>query len=211
MATGRFRTILQVSRRQKRVHVHLDSSGVRSLSHDEILMILRGADAMIAAGGRTQLAKVLKGSRDKAVIERGLEQVPAYGFYRELTLDEIIKRVDWMIEHDYLDITYSGRLPVLIFTERGWAIECEMRARELLHGFDLRLGQGPPFDLSDLKDRNRGMIMLLLDKVESSGRADFIPLLEAWGRIDYAKVRARIQGVIRALRTPDTNRAIRDI
>jgi len=44
------------------------------------------------------------------------------------------------------------------------------------------------------------MILLLLDKVEASGRRDFIPLLEAWRAIDYAKVRARITAVIRSLR-----------
>jgi hypothetical protein len=43
------------------------------------------------------------------------------------------------------------------------------------------------------------MILLLLDKLEASGRRDFIPILSAWAAIDYAKVRARIEQVIRAL------------
>jgi hypothetical protein len=72
-------------------------------------------------------------------------------------------------------------------------------AEELLRGFDTRLAAGPPYDLSDLKDRNRQMIMLLLDKVEASDRPELIPLLQAWMEIEYAKVRARIANVIRAL------------
>ena len=104
-----------------------------------------------------------------------------------------------MIEQGYLRIEYDYRLPVLVFTERGWEIEVETMAEELLRGFDDRLKAGPPYDFTDLKDRNRQMIMLLLDRLEASGRCDFIPLLRAWSEIDYAKVRARIARVIRSL------------
>jgi len=51
-----------------------------------------------------------------------------------------------------------------------------------------------------LKDRNRGMIMLLLDKVESTRDPKYVPLLEAWERIDCKKVRARIRRVIQYLK-----------
>jgi hypothetical protein len=188
-----------MSRRVQRVRYQLDASGVESLAAVEIAAILRGAASMIARGGRTQLTKLLKGSRDAAVIEHELDQNPSYGFYRNLTLEEILKRIDWMIENDYLRIEYSYRLPVLVFTPMGWAIELVTMANELLRGFDDRLSAGSPFDLSDLKDRNREMIFLLLDKIEASGRKDFVPLLQAWSAIDYAKVRARIARAIRTL------------
>ena len=55
------------------------------------------------------------------------------------------------------------------------------------------------YDMTYLKDRNRGMILLLLDKVEASGDRKYIPILEAWAEIDYKKVRRRIRGVIDAL------------
>lgn len=186
-------------RRVQRVPYRLDSSGVSDLDSREIAAILRGADTMIARGGRTQLAKLLKGSREASLIERGLDRCPSYGFFRELTIDEVLRRVDWVIEQEYLGIEYDYRLPVLVFTERGWAIEVETMSQELLRGFEARLNAGPPYDFSDLKDRNRQMIMLLLDRIEASGRRDFIPLLRAWSKIDYAKVRARIAKVIRSL------------
>ncbi|MEA2239327.1 MAG: hypothetical protein QOC81_4051 [Thermoanaerobaculia bacterium] len=186
-------------RRDQRVSYSLDASGVAALSDVEIAAILRGADAMIARGGRTQLSKLLKGSREATLIEHGLDQNPSHGFYRNLTLDEILKRIDWAILHEYLRVEYNYRLPVLVFTPKGWAIEVVIRAEELLRGFDARLAAEPPYDLSDLKDRNREMILLLLDKIEASGRRDFVPLLLAWSAIDYAKVRARIAGVIRTL------------
>jgi hypothetical protein len=191
-----------MSRKVKRVPYYLDSGGVRYLPAREIAAILRGADTMIGAGGRTQLSKLLKGSREKSVIEHGLDRCPSYGFYRELPIDEVLRHIDWMIENEYLRIEYSGRLPVLVFTNRGWAIEVETMAEELLRGFDERLAGGPPYDLSDLKDRNREMIFLLLDKIAASRRFDFIPLLRAWQQIDYQKVQARINGIIRAISSP---------
>lgn len=185
----------------------LDAGGVERLSAAEIMAILRGADAMIGRGGRTQLSKLLKGSREASVLDHGLHRNPSYGFYRDLSLDEILHRIDWVIEEEYLRIVYDYRLPVLVFTDRGWAIEMVTMAAELLRGFDERLAAGPPYDFSDLKDRNRGMIFLLLEMVAASGRPEFIPLLQAWSEIDYAKVRAKIGGVIRTLREEgDTTR-----
>jgi hypothetical protein len=186
-------------RRDQRVRYNLDASGVAALSDEELAAILRGADDMIARGGRTELSKLLKGSREAALVEHGLDQNPSHGFYRNLTLEEILKRIDWAIVHQYLRIEYNFRLPVLVFTPKGWAIEVNTMAEELLLGFDTRLAAKPPYDFSDLKDRNREMILLLLDKLEASGRIDFVPLLQAWSEIDYAKVRARIREVIRAI------------
>ncbi|WP_404349117.1 hypothetical protein LG311_01965 [Sutcliffiella horikoshii] len=38
---------------------------IDSLSHEEIKAVLRASDGIIASGGRTLLAKILKGSRLK--------------------------------------------------------------------------------------------------------------------------------------------------
>ncbi|HVT03181.1 MAG TPA: RQC-minor-1 family DNA-binding protein [Thermoanaerobaculia bacterium] len=190
-----------MSRRNvRRVPFHLDASGVKNLCHAELAAILRGADAMISRGGRGQLSKLLKGSREANILEHHLDLCPSHGYYRALSLEEILRRIDWAIEHEYLRVDYEYRLPVLFFTEAGWAIEMETMAAELLRGFEARLATGPPFDLSDLKDRNRPMILLLLDKLEASARPDFIPLLESWAGIEFAKVRARINRVIQTLR-----------
>jgi len=186
------------------VRFQLDAEGVESLDSAEIAAILRGADMMIGRGGRTQLSRVLKGSREANLLEHGLDRCPSYGFYRDLTTEEILRRIDWTIQQDYLSIGYSGRLPVLVFTEKGWAIEIVTMADELLRGFDDRLAAGPPFGLSDLKDRDRGMIFLLLDKVKDSRRWELIPLLRAWEEIDYQKVQARIRQTIRSITSPDS-------
>jgi hypothetical protein len=90
--------------------------------------------------------------------------------------------------------------PLLVYTEKGWEIERETYAKELLQGFDEMLKSGPqPFDMEYLKDRNRGLILLLLDMVEASGKKEYIPILQAWEQIDYKKVRQRIHEVINRL------------
>jgi len=160
-------------------------------------MILRGADDLIFSGGRTLLTKILKGSHDKKLLERNLDKSPAFGFYHELSPEEITARIDWVLLQDYLDIEYDGRLPLLVYTEKGWEIEQETYAMELLRGFDEKLKAGEQqFDMAYLKGKNRGLILLLLDKVEASGKKEYIPLLEAWGRVDYKKVKFRIHQVI---------------
>jgi hypothetical protein len=50
-----------------------------------------------------------------------------------------------------------------------------------------------------LKDKPRDLILLLLDKVEANGDRKYIPLLEAWERVDYKKVRQRIRQVVSRL------------
>jgi hypothetical protein len=58
-----------MSRKDRRVAYHLDAGGIKHLAHEEIVAILRGADDLIVQGGRTLLAKLLKGSRDKRILE----------------------------------------------------------------------------------------------------------------------------------------------
>ena len=189
-----------MSRRVQRVSYHLDTKGIRFLPHEEVRMILRGADDLIMRGGRHLLTLILKGSRAKDVLTRSLDQSPAHGFYKELSTEEVQARVDWVIRHGYLAIEYDYRLPLLIYTEKGWSIEKETMANEHLRHIDEALRPSPqPPDMSDLKDRNREVIWRLLEKIEASGDLRYIPALEAWEPIDYRKVRARIRSVIRKL------------
>ena len=189
-----------MSRKVQRVRYHLDSKGIKNLSSDEIKIILRGADDLIMSGGRHLLAKILKGSRAKEVLNLGLERSPAYGYYRHLPLEQVLARIDYVILNGYLVIEYDYRLPLLRYTAAGWEIEQETYADELLRGFDDRLASSQrPFDMTYLKDRHRGLIMRLLDKVEATGDPKYVPLLEAWAPVDYQKVKQRIVHVIHCL------------
>ncbi len=190
-----------MSRRVQRVPYHLDTKGIRSLPHSEVRMILRGADDLIRRGGRHLLTLILKGSRSKDVLARSLDLSPAHGFYKNLPPEDVQARVDWVIRQGYLAIEYDYRLPLLVYTPKGWAIEKETITDEHLRLIEeaLRSRRQPP-DMSDLKDRNREVIWRLLEKIEASGDLRYIPALVAWEPIDYKKVRARIRSVIRSLR-----------
>jgi len=189
-----------MSRKVRRVGLHLDSKEIESLPHVEITAILRGADDLIMRGGRSLLMKVLKGSRAQEVLKVGLEQSPVYGCFHHLSPEETLARIDWVIQRGYLAIEYDGRLPLLVYTEAGWEIERDTYADELLRGFDRMLAAGPgPFDMSYLKDRSRDLILLLLEKVEATGDRKYIPVLKAWEQTDYKKVQARIRQAIHHL------------
>lgn len=185
-----------MGRKKERVRYDLDSSGISKLTDDEIKAVLRAADEIIAIGGRSMLAKILKGSKDKKVLEHELNLCPTYGFYMELTLAEITNRIDWMIQKDYLEIEYRDRLPLLVFSEKGWDIEKENCTEELLQKFTILL-EGKDYSfIQQLKDKNRGMILLFIEKIKQTGNARFIPILKVWKEIEYKKVQAEIQRVI---------------
>ncbi|MHA6250898.1 RQC-minor-1 family DNA-binding protein [Oceanobacillus sp. CAU 1775] len=171
-----------------------------NLSRDEKLVILKAADEIIMQGGRSLLAKILKGSRDKKVLQHQLDKSPAYGAFNSETLAKITKKIDWMIENDFLDIEYSRRLPMIVFTSRGWLIQANQRATELLKECDkLILENAPIPNMEYLKDRNRHMIFLFLDKVRETADSKYIPFLEAWEKIDYKKVRVKIRETITSI------------
>jgi len=186
-----------VTKRVQRVPYSLDAKGINQLSHEDLVVILRGADDLIMRGGRSILAKVLKGSREKRVLELGLDKSPVYGYYRGLPVEDVMARIDWTILNGYLALEYDYRLPLLVYTDRGWDIEKETYAAELLQGFDRIVNSGTTtFDMEYLKDRDRAMILRLLDKVEATRDPKYVPLLRAWQQVDYRKVRDRIQEVI---------------
>lgn len=184
-------------RRQQAIRVHLSDNGIKSLPTEDIHAILRAADPIIAVGGRSLLTKILRGSRSSDVLGHGLDQDnPAYGFYRGMPEDDVLARIDWMILQRYLRIIYEGRLPVLAYTPHGWGIERENYANEIVRGFDDLLAGGPGrYAMEFLKDRDRTMIMMVLDKVQASGDAKYLPLLDDWARIDYQKIKQRISEV----------------
>ena len=144
-----------------KVGFRLDCKGITHLSFDEIKWILRGADDLIMSGGRTLLAKVLKGSKVKKIFELGLEKTPAYGHYNDHTIEKITAKIDWTILNGYMDIEYDYRLPLLIYTRKGWEIEMETYTDELLAEFDRLLSSGQKrFLMTHLKDKNREMILI---------------------------------------------------
>jgi hypothetical protein len=173
------------------------------LSEAEIRVILRAADDIIAQGGRTLLSKILKGSKEKKLLELGLNLNPSYGFFNLLSMDEVLAKIDWMLLHDFLEIQFSGKLPMIVFTDKGWAIERDQYTEEFIRLLDQWIATGfvaVDKDMQYLKDRNRGMMQLFLQKIQASGNKAYIPYLQAWEIIEYKKMKQAIREVIKSLK-----------
>lgn len=184
-----------MSKKVRRVPVILDAGEIKDLPQEDIQMILRGADELISTGGRSMLAKILKGSKDKTIFKYKLNECPAYGYYQDMKLDDISKCIDWMIKEDYLRIEYDYRLPLLVFSEKGWQIEKETFAQELYQRMCLDVEEKKARVLFEMKEVNRQVVMCVLDKIEKEGTEEFLPYLEAWKMLEVKKVAARIAEV----------------
>lgn len=184
-----------MSKKVRRVPVVLDAGEIKDLPQEDIRMILRGADELISTGGRSMLAKILKGSKDKTIFKYKLNECPAYGYYQDMKLDDISKCIDWMIKEDYLRIEYDYRLPLLVFSEKGWQIEKETFAQELYQRMCLDVEEKKARVLFEMKEVNRQVVMRVLDKIEKEGTEEFLPYLEAWKMLEVKKVAARIAEV----------------
>lgn len=188
--------------RKPRVRYNLsDLTGQKNPSEEDINNILRAADEIIASAGRTMLAKILKGSKDKKVLENGLDKCPSYGYYNKLTIEEITKIVDWMIVNDYLEIYYNGRLPMIIFSEKGWETYKPYYVEEL-YSLILRVNEiGTENLIERLKQTNRQVVKMLLLKVRESRNIGFIRFLMEWEAVEVKKVRIIINHTISKLKS----------
>ena len=184
-----------MSKKVRRVPVVLDAGEIKDLPQEDIQMILRGADELISTGGRSMLAKILKGSKDKTIFKYKLNECPAYGYYQDMKLDDISKCIDWMIKEDYLRIEYDYCLPLLVFSEKGWQIEKETFAQELYQRMCLDVEEIKARVIFEMKEVNRQVVMCVLDKIEKDGTKEFLPYLEAWKMLEVKKVAARIAEV----------------
>ena len=153
-----------------------------------------------AGGWRSMPAKILKGSKDKKILEYKLNECPAYGYYHDMKLDDIIKCIDWMIKKDYPRIKYNYRLPLLVFSEKGWEIEKETFAEELYQRFCLYIKEKNACVIFEMKEVNRQGVMLVLDKIEKDGTEEFLTCLETWKLLEVKKVAVRITEVEYAIK-----------
>lgn len=188
--------------RKSRVQYQLNNLiGQTAPSEEDIRNILRAADEIIFAGGRTMLAKILKGSKDKKVLEKELDRCPSYGYYKQFTIEEITKIIDWMIVNDYLDIDYNGRLPMIIFSEKGWETYKPIYVDELYNCI-FNVSETMCNDLIEqLKQTNREVVKMLLLKIEESKNIGFIRFLVKWEVVEVKKVRSIINGAINKLKS----------
>lgn len=194
-----------MGRRVTRVAFDLDTGDVETIPEDEIKAILRAADDIISSGGRALLGKILKGSRDKTILEHELDKSPMYGYYKDLTLEQIGHRVDWMIKNKYFRIEYDGRLPLLVYSFTGWEIEKQTYIDELFEQFYQDVKDHTATVVPRLKDTHRDIAIGIIEKIALTKDKNLIPLLEYWRSGEVKKVRALITEAIHEIRTAKTD------
>lgn len=189
-----------MSRRRVRLQLN-DVRGVKNISEEDIKKILRAADEIIFRAGRSMLAKILKGSKDKKLLENGLDKCPSYGYYKDKTINEITIIVDWMIINHYLDIEYDGKLPLIIFSPIGWEIYKPIYVDELYN----RVLNSDRCDwdkiIDEFKNKNREIVIMLLDKIGLSKNIGFIRFLNEWKAVEVKKIRQKISFTINQLKS----------
>lgn len=177
-----------------------DVKGLKKPSEEDVKNILSAADKIIYVAGRTMLSKILKGSKDKKVLELAFDQCPSYGYYHQLSIDEITKIVDWMIISDYLDIDYNGRLPMIVFSDKGWEVYKPIYVEELYQKI-LNVSEDKKVELIEsLKQGNRQVIEMLLSRIGDSKNIGFIRFLMKWEVVEVKKVRVMINIAIAKLK-----------
>lgn len=194
-----------MGRRVSRVTFDLDTGDVETIPEDEIKAILRAADDIISSGGRALLGKILKGSRDKTILEHELDKSPMYGYYKNLTLEQIGYRVDWMIKNKYFRIEYDGRLPLLVYSFTGWEIEKQTYIDELFEQFYQDVKDHTATVVPRLKDTRRDIAIGIIEKIALTKDKNLIPLLEYWRSGEVKKIRALITEAIHEIRTAKTD------
>jgi superfamily II DNA helicase RecQ len=174
----------------------LDNGDIQHVSTSEIALILRAADPLIDSGGRTVLAKILKGSKDKKVLLHGLDENPAYGIFKDQSLELITNKIDWCIKNRYLYIDYDGRMPVLYYTETGWGIERETFAEELFQEMlgDIKLGRTAFIDR--MLRVNPACVLLALGKLGGAHDSGTITALNEWLPQAEGKVKKRLRSLL---------------
>ncbi|MGO4345871.1 DNA helicase RecQ [Paenibacillus sp. MCAF9] len=82
---------------------------------EEAKMALSCVGRMRGRFGVTMAAKVLKGSRDKRLLEFGLDRLTTYGLMRHLPEKEIADWLYWLVAEGYLKLS-EGQYPVVSLT-----------------------------------------------------------------------------------------------
>ncbi|CAM4117938.1 DNA helicase RecQ [Paenibacillus alkaliterrae] len=95
---------------------------------DEAKMALSCVGRMKGRFGVTMAAKVLKGSRDKRLLEFGLDRLTTYGLMRHLPEKEIADWLYWLVAEGYLRLS-EGQYPVVSLTANALPV---LEGREMI-------------------------------------------------------------------------------
>lgn len=95
----------------------LDTRNARDVTK-EAQMVLSCMMRMGERFGKTMVAQVLSGSKNKKVIENGFQHLSTYGILKHQTILEISDFIEFLIADEYIRMS-DGTYPVLFVTNKG--------------------------------------------------------------------------------------------
>jgi ATP-dependent DNA helicase RecQ len=116
------------------------SQPLRSLTPEETLVvrkILSGVARMKGRFGKIRVAQMLTGSRQKTLLDLGLDRLSTYGILKEYSQPEVISLLDALFDSGYLAIEGS-EFPLLRLTEAGRQAMLEKEAVKMDFPVELR-------------------------------------------------------------------------
>lgn len=174
------------------------------MSDDERRLMLEVADELVYEAGRTTLALALRGSRNRKLDRYKVADLPGYGMYRGMPEEEVLARIDQLVHEGILWIRRSDDgFPLLAYTNRGLELAETFTVERWLallreHVEDDEPFE-PPFAYHLMPNRNPKTFSRLLDAVETTANAAWLPLLTEWSATEVKKVRARLAPLIKRL------------
>src|SRR5262245_61384638 len=170
-----------------------DASIHAPITEEEAVWILRGAWEVANKGGRTQLALLLKGSKNKELLKHRLEEAPAYGRLSLLTIPEIENRIDQTIRRGDLALARHGDLPLIVLTPEGWSHIHPWAHREEVRRATMASESTLKEIIVAWRNRRRDEQVQLLEALKSLSADQVSPVLEAWHAVSGKEMRARIE------------------
>ncbi|MGM8214821.1 DNA helicase RecQ [Bacillaceae bacterium W0354] len=87
----------------------------------EVQMILSCCKRMGERFGTTLIAQVLKGSRQKRILELGFDKLSTYGLLKSLKEKEIVEMINYLLTDDYLKLS-GGQYPTVQLTAKSVSV-----------------------------------------------------------------------------------------
>jgi len=169
-------------------------------TRDEIDAILMATDAVVMGAGRSGVTLILKGSRSRKVLAQEWDKLPDYGRLQHLTTDEIARKVDWCLHHDWLRIEYNHEVPLLVHSPQGWERVKALWVARVLDWFAEWAAAGQLESVwPSLEPFHREIKFRVLETIAQDQRGELAPVLRAWFPHEVRAVREALNRTLQAL------------
>lgn len=143
---------------------------------EEAKMALSCVGRMKGRFGVTMAAKVLKGSRDKRLLEFGLDRLSTYGLMRHLPEKEIADWLYWLVAEGYLRLS-EGQYPVVSLTANALPV---LEGREsIMQRVRATVRESASYDLTNASPLFEALKQWRKEKAAAEGVPPFMLFFDA--------------------------------